>query len=273
MSLIEANNISFSYEESLRPALKDISFRVECGEFIAVLGHNGCGKSTLAKHLNALLIPKSGELIINGMDVSDRGNLWPIRKTCGMVFQNPDNQFVSSIVEEDLAFGPENYDFPEDSIPDIIKESLEIVGMSGYEKKSPHMLSGGQKQRIAIAGVLATDPDVMIMDEATSMLDPEGRKDVLELIKKLNLKHGKTIIMITHYIEEACIADRIMLMKNGQIVRDDTSRSILTDKDLLSQCCITPPLPVKIWHELKNKGVNLARCPLTGKELAEELCR
>lgn len=273
--VIKADSLTYNYDESenKKPVIDKVSLDVKKGEFIAILGHNGCGKSTLARHLNALLHPKSGTLYISGMDASDKENLWSIRKSCGMVFQNPDNQFVSSVIEEDIAFGPDNYDVPEEETKEIIKKVLHIVGMSGYEKKSPHMLSGGQKQRIAIAGVLAIDPEIMILDEVTSMLDPEGRKSILSLAKRLNKEHGKTVIMITHYIEEALRADRVILMKKGRILRDADARDVLTDTESLSDAGLIPPLAVKAYHDMKESLGEAKQCPLTPKELVEYICQ
>ena len=272
--IIIANNISHHFEESEdeRLTLDDVSFFVRPGEFISILGHNGCGKSTLVRHMNALIKLQSGELLVTGLDVSENNNLWSVRKACGMVFQNPDNQFVSSIVEEDIAFGPDNYDMDPDKINEIVKRVLSIVGMSGYEKKSPHLLSGGQKQRIAIAGVLAVEPDILILDEATSMLDPDGRTSILSLVKKLNTEQGKTIIMITHYVEEALLSDRVLLMKSGRIIKDGSVREVLTDAESLADAGLIPPFAVRIRNDLEEKGVKLDACPLTAEELVNMIC-
>ena len=270
-----ARDITHRFEESEdnTPTLEGISFDVKKGEFITILGHNGCGKSTLARHMNALIHLQEGELNVAGFDVRDKNNLWDIRRSCGMVFQNPENQFVSSVIEEDLAFGPDNYDIEPDLIDDIIKRVLKTVGMSGYEKKSPHLLSGGQKQRIAIAGVLAVDPDILILDEATSMLDPEGRKSILELAGKLNREQGKTIIMITHYIEEALLSDKVILLKKGRILKSGTCREVLTDKETLEEAGLIPPIAVRIYHDLMTRGLTLPACPLTTQELTELICQ
>ena len=217
MKAVEAENLIFSYasENSKNKSLSDISLNIEQGEFIAVLGKNGSGKTTLARQFNALISVQSGKLIVAELNASDKSNIWEIRKNCGMVFQNPDNQFVSSLVEEDVAFAPRNFGVSESEIPERIKNALEMVGLSGFEKRSPHMLSGGQKQRVAIAGVLSCNPDIIIFDEATAMLDPEGRWEVLKTIKNLH-NMGHTIIMISHYVEEAVSADRVVLMKDGK---------------------------------------------------------
>lgn len=273
-SIIDARGISHHFEESEeeRLTLEDVTFTVKEGEFIAILGHNGCGKSTLARHLNALIKLQSGELKVAGFDVTQKDNLWSVRRACGMVFQNPENQFVSSVVEEDLAFGPDNYDFDPDSIDNIIKRSLAIVGMSGYEKKSPHLLSGGQKQRIAIAGVLAVDPDIMILDEATSMLDPAGRKSILSLARRLNKEQGKTVIMITHYIDETLDCDRVIILKKGRILKDSDTRDILTDTETLEDASLIPPFAVRLANDLRQAGIELDEKTLTLEELADQLC-
>lgn len=271
---IEAANLTYSYlyEGSKHRSLDNVSFSVKNGEFVAVLGHNGCGKTTLARHLNALLPVQEGELRVAGLDARAKINLWKIREACGMVFQNPDNQFVSSLVEEDIAFGLRNFGTLEEDIPGIVAKALAAVGMEGFELRSPQLLSGGQKQRIAIAGVLAVDPDIIVFDEVTSMLDPEGRREVLATIEKLH-KQGKTIVMISHYIEEAVNADRIMLIHDGAILGQGTPEETLTDMDLLRRTGLTPPMAVKAYYDLKAAGVELPRCPLTKEELVEALCR
>ncbi|NLA27875.1 MAG: energy-coupling factor transporter ATPase [Firmicutes bacterium] len=272
MKAIEGKEISHSYafEGSTELSLDNISIEIRSGELIAVLGHNGSGKSTLAKHFNALLPLQKGSLTVASMDAKDAANLWDIRRKCGMVFQNPDNQFVSSVVEEDIAFGLENYDTPLEQIPEKIGEALKIVGMTGFEEKSPHMLSGGQKQRIALAGVFAVDPDIIIFDEATTMLDPEGRQELLETIGRLHNNLRKTIILITHYMEEAVIADRIYLLKEGKVIACGAPREILADRALLARAGLLPPLPVRLYYDLKAEGIQLKRCPLTNEELVEE---
>lgn len=274
MKTIEVNNLihSYTFDGVERHSLNDISMTIHQGEFVAVLGHNGCGKTTLARHLNALIPLQSGAIKVAGLDASCKATLWEIRKKCGMVFQNPDNQFVSSIIEEDIAFGLYNFGLDKENIPKRIREALEIVGMSGYEKKSPHLLSGGQKQRIAVAGVLATEPDIIVFDEVTSMLDPQGREDVLETIHKLH-QRGKTIVMITHYMEEAVAADRIFLMHKGALLAQGTPSAILTDIDLLKQTGLTPPLSVRAYFDLKKAGIVLGKCPLTKEDLVKELCQ
>jgi len=263
---------SYEYEGSKRRTLDGASISAAKGEFVAVLGHNGCGKSTLVKHFNALLQLQSGELTVAGINARCEKEIWALRRKVGMVFQNPDNQFVSSVIEEDVAFGLENYGVKRKEIPQKVSAALKAVGMEGYEKRSPQTLSGGQKQRVALAGVLALDPDILVFDEVTAMLDPEGRKEVLHIIDKLH-KEGKTIVMITHYIEEAVNADKVYLIHDGQMLASGTPEEMLTDLDLLARTGLTPSVPVKLYYDLKDRGIVLPKCPLTNEELAEELCR
>lgn len=264
---------SYDFEGSAILSLNGVSITVHSGELVALLGHNGSGKSTLAKHFNALLPLQQGELTVAGMDARDAARLWEIRRRCGMVFQNPDNQFVSSVVEEDIAFGLENYDTPPEEVPGRVRQALQSVGMAGFEEKSPHLLSGGQKQRIALAGVFALDPDIIIFDEATTMLDPEGRRELIGTIRRLHRELRKTIVLITHYMEEAVIADRVYLLREGRLAARGSPRDILTDRELLEQAGLLPPLPVQLYFDLKAAGITLERCPLTGEELAEELAK
>ena len=273
--MIKAENLIFSYdcESGRNRSLDEACITVRVGELVAVLGHNGCGKSTLVKHFNALLEVQKGELTVAGLDAKSEANVWKLRRKVGMVFQNPDNQFVSSVVAEDVAFGLENYGADSSEIPERVSAALALVGMAGFEKRSPHMLSGGQKQRVALAGVLAMDPDILVFDEATSMLDPDGRREVLSVIDRLHSEQGKTIVMITHYVEEAVFADRVYLMHDGRMLADGTPREMLTDLELLRRTGLTPPLPVRMYHDLKAAGFELPYCPLTNEELAEELCR
>jgi len=221
--MIEVNNIQFQYknnDDETMLALKDVTVTVNSGEFIVVIGHNGSGKSTLAKHMNALLLPTNGDVLVRGLNTKDEENIWDIRQTAGMVFQNPDNQIVATIVEEDVAFGPENLGVPPVEIIRRVEEALNIVDMIEYRRKAPHLLSGGQKQRIAIAGVIAMRPNCIIFDEPTAMLDPSGRREVINTIKKLNREENITIVHITHFMEEAVDADRVIVMDQGQIVLD-----------------------------------------------------
>lgn len=272
--MINARNIVFSYDYSDRKrSLNGVSIDVHEGELVAVLGHNGCGKSTLIKHFNALLDLQKGELTVAGLDAKCEANIIKLRRTVGMVFQNPDNQFVSSIVEEDVAFGLENYGVSYSEIPEKVSAALKNVGLEGFEKRSPSMLSGGQKQRVALAGVLAVDPDILVFDEVTSMLDPDGRCEVLSILKQLHEKRHKTIVMITHYIDEAVFADRVYLMHDGKMLASGTPREMLTDLELLGKAGLTPPLPVRMYHDLKDNGIELPFCPLTNDELTEAICR
>lgn len=272
--MITTKDLTFSYDYSnSRRSLDNASIKVKRGELVAVLGHNGCGKSTLIKHFNALLEVQKGELTVAGLDAKDEANTVKLRRTVGMVFQNPDTQFVSSIVEEDVAFGLENYGVSYDEIPKRVSEALNAVGMKGYEKRSPSMLSGGQKQRVALAGVLAVEPDILVFDEVTSMLDPDGRRDVLSAIKCLHEEKRKTIVMITHYIDEAVFADRVYFMHNGKMLASGTPREMLTDLELLKSTGLTPPLPVRMYYDLMEKGIVLPFCPLTNEELTEAICR
>lgn len=272
--MIDAKSIKFSYDfdDGKHRSLDGATFHVEKGELAVILGHNGCGKSTLMKHLNGLLELQSGELTVNGIDASNPDEVWKLRRCVGIVFQNPDNQFVSSVVEEDVAFGLENYGVPREEIPHRVAEALKAVGMEGYEKRSPHMLSGGQKQRVALAGVLAIDPEILIFDEATSMLDPQGRAEVLETVKRLH-KAGKTIVMVTHYVEEATFADTVWFMHDGVMLAHGTPRETLNDPMLLTATGLDAPMSVKLYYDLLEAGIQLETCPLTNAEAAEEICR
>lgn len=272
--MIQAENIIFSYasDGKRKRALRGLSFHVHRGEYAVILGHNGCGKSTLLRHLNALLPLQSGELTVAGIDASDPAEIWKLRRRVGMVFQNPDNQFVSSIVGEDVAFGLENYQVPRDEIPERVSAALRAVGMEGFEKRAPHTLSGGQKQRAALAGVLALEPEILLFDEVTSMLDPEGRAEVLGAMRRLH-EDGKTVVAVTHYIEEAVQADTVWLMHDGKILAHGSPREMLTQPELLAQTGLEPPVPVRLYYDLLNAGFELPYCPLTNKEFAEELCR
>ncbi len=270
--IVKGRNISYSYDfNDTNYAIRNVDLSINKGEFVCILGCNGSGKSTLVRHLNALLELQYGELTVAGIDVSRENDIWQLRRICGMVFQNPDNQFVSSVVEEDIAFGLENYEVPRSEIPGKVKGALQHVDMEGYEKRAPSSLSGGQKQRIALAGVLALEPDVIIFDEATAMLDPDGRQEVLEIMHKLHIA-GKTIIAITHYVEEAVDADNIILMHEGTVVASGKPQDILTDVQLLSKAKIMPPIPVRAYYDLLSLGIRLSSCPLTNKELAEKIC-
>ena len=236
--MIECKNVVFKYstgEEIEKLAIDGLNLEVNEGEFLVVLGHNGSGKSTVAKHMNALLVPTEGTVIVNGLDTSDENNVWDIRATAGMVFQNPDNQLVATIVEEDVAFGPENLGVPPEEIRKRVYDALEKVGMSEYKKHAPHLLSGGQKQRVAIAGILAIQPKCIIFDEPTAMLDPSGRREVMENIKELNKKHGITVILITHYMDEAAQADRVVVMDKGKVIMEGIPRDIFSEVETMKK--------------------------------------
>ena len=272
MEAVKGDGISYRYDPGERWALEKVAITIKKGEFAAILGCNGCGKSTLVKHLNALVPLQQGKLVVAEINLEEEKNIWELRRRCGMVFQNPDNQFVSSLVEEDIAFGLENYDTPTQKIPQKVHDALKMVGMCGFEKRAPHTLSGGQKQRVALAGVLAMEPDIIIFDEATSMLDPIGREEVLNSMKELK-KLGKTVIAITHYVEEAVLADNVIVMNQGRILACGTAREVLTDRCLMQEAGLIPPFPVRLYYDLWDKGICLEQCPLTNQELVEELCR
>ena len=275
MPIIEGSDLEFTYncETGSCKAVDDVDISIERGSFTAILGKNGSGKSSLVKLFNALIPLDSGSLTVAGITPDSETAIWKMRRCCGMVFQNPDNQFVSSVVEEDIAFGLENYEVPFDLIPEKIKEALRMVGMEGFEKRAPNSLSGGQKQRIALAGVLALNPDVLILDEAASMIDPRGRKELLEVVRWLNVEQGKTIIMISHYIEDVVSADCVFLMKDGKIIANGTPRDVFSDEWAMTSAGLIPPFSIRVWHELRESGISLERCPLTEEELAEDLCR
>ena len=252
-------------------ALDDISLDVEPGQFIAILGHNGSGKSTLAKHLNALLFPTEGAVWVNGLDTRDQNLIWDIRQTAGMVFQNPDNQIIGQVVEEDVGFGPENMGVPTQEIWNRVEESLKAVGMYEYRKKSPNRLSGGQKQRVSIAGVIAMHPRCIVMDEPTAMLDPSGRADVINAAMTLNREEGITIILITHYMEEAIRADRIFVMDEGKVAMQGTPREIFSRVEEMQALHLDVPQVTLLAHTLRQRGLSIPEGILTREELAEAL--
>lgn len=252
-------------------ALRDLDLTIERGEFVALIGANGSGKSTLARHLNALLLPTSGELSIDGLSTTDPGNLWEIRRRVGMVFQNPENQLVASTIEEDVAFGPENWALPPDQIRERVDEALKTVGLEEYRTTPPTMLSGGQKQLAAIAGALATRPTCLVLDEPTSMLDPNGRSRVMETIRRLNVAEGLTIVHITQSMEEAASADRVLTMHEGQIVMDGRPAQVFAQGQRLDPLGLGLPTAVEIAHHLRCQGVEVAASPLTVEGLAAAL--
>ena len=253
-------------------ALKDVTAQIKKGEFTAIIGTNGSGKSTLARHLNALLIPTEGELIVEGMRTSDAGRVWDIRQKVGMVFQNPDNQLVAAVVEEDVAFGPENLGVPPEEIRERVDLALENVGMTSYRKQAPSMLSGGQKQRVAIAGVLAMKPDCIVLDEPTAMLDPKGRKEVMDTIHELNKTEGITIVLITHFMEEAVTADHILVIDKGVLKMEGTPREIFSQADKVTEIGLDVPVPADLARRLRKKGMAVSEKCMTDEELGEALC-
>lgn len=253
-------------------ALKDVTAQIKKGEFTAIIGTNGSGKSTLARHLNALLIPTEGELIVEGMRTSDAGRVWDIRQKVGMVFQNPDNQLVAAVVEEDVAFGPENLGVPPEEIRERVDLALEKVGMTSYRKQVPSMLSGGQKQRVAIAGVLAMKPDCIVLDEPTAMLDPKGRKEVMDTIHELNKTEGITIVLITHFMEEAVTADHILVIDRGVLKMEGTPREIFSQADKVTEIGLDVPVPADLARRLRKKGMAVSEKCMTDEELGEALC-
>jgi energy-coupling factor transport system ATP-binding protein len=273
-TMIKIEDVTYEYtsfnDEKLL-ALKGVNLTINKGEFVVILGHNGSGKSTLAKMMNSLLVPTTGKVLVNGMDTRDENKLWDIRQTAGMVFQNPDNQLVATIVEEDVAFGPENQGVDPKEIRRRVDKALDIVEMSDYKKHAPHLLSGGQKQRVAIAGVLAMKPECIILDEPTAMLDPIGRKEVMNTIKKLNKEENKTIVLITHYMDEAVEADRIIVMEEGQIVMEGTPRQVFSQVDKVKGVGLDVPQVTELAYELRKEGVDVPSDILTVEELVEAL--
>ncbi len=281
MSLIDANKLTFEYirrnkdgaVDGINRAVDEVDLSVEQGDFIAILGHNGSGKSTLAKHFNALLHPVEGTVFVDGYDTTDADRLWDIRQTTGMVFQNPDNQIIGTVVEEDVAFGPENMGVNSKEIWNRVVNSLKSVGMYEYRKHSPSRLSGGQKQRVAIAGVLAMHPKCIVLDEATAMLDPVGRREVIESVSELNRKENITIILITHYMEEVVGADKVYVMDKGRVVMQGTPKQVFSRVDELVEIGLSVPQATLLAQELINKGMKLPQGILSSEELVSEICR
>lgn len=279
MGIIKASKLIFEYirrdeddrVEAVNRAIDQVDVEIQKGDFVAILGHNGSGKSTLAKHINGILLPTEGTVWISGMDTQDGAHLWDIRKTAGMVFQNPDNQIIGNVVEEDVGFGPENIGVPTEEIWKRVDESLEAVGMTAYRLKSPNKLSGGQKQRVAIAGVMAMKPQCIILDEPTAMLDPNGRKEVIRTVKELNRREGITVLLITHYMEEVVAADRVIVMDEGKIVMDGTPKEIFSQVERLKAYRLDVPQVTELAYELKQKGVDLPEGILTREELMRHL--
>lgn len=274
--MIQTEHMSHTYQDesgNVVYALDDVSLAIRKGEFVSIIGTNGSGKSTLAKHFNVLLTPSKGAVTVLGMDTKDPKNLWDIRQHVGMVFQNPDNQIVAAVVEEDVAFGPENLGVEPSEIRRRVDEALASVNMTDYALHSPGLLSGGQKQRIAIAGVLAMKPDCIVLDEPTAMLDPVGRKEVLEAVHRLNKEEGITIVYITHFMEEAVTSDRVVVMKNGKLLHDGTPREIFSQVPMLKELGLDVPVAAEVAAKLRLDGVSLSNEIITEEELGDQLCQ
>lgn len=279
MGIIQTKNVVYEYirrdedgnVEGITKAVDDVTLSIKQGDFIAILGHNGSGKSTLAKHMNAILNPTEGTVWVDGMDTNEEANVWKIRQTAGMVFQNPDNQIIGQVVEEDVGFGPENMGIPTKEIWERVEESLKAVGMYQFRKHSPNKLSGGQKQRVSIAGVLAMHPKCIVLDEPTAMLDPNGRKEVIRAVRGLNQVEGVTVILITHYMEEIIDADRVFVMDEGRIAMEGTPKEIFSQVQKLKSLRLDVPQVTLLAYELQQRGIKLPDGILTGKELVEAL--
>ena len=270
---IRLENASYSYEEAAAPAVAQVTAAIREGEFVAVLGHNGSGKSTLAKLLNALYLPTEGRVVVCGFETAKEENVWEIRRRAGMIFQNPDNQIVATVVKEDVAFGLENMGVPTEEMYPRVESALAAVHMSKYADSAPHMLSGGQKQRVAVAGILAMEPSVLIADEATAMLDPSGRKEVLDTVRALNRNKGITVVWITHFMEEAAQADRILVISDGKIVSDGTPREVFNDVEKMRELHLDVPRMTSLAADLRREGMPLREGILTAEELVEEVER
>lgn len=281
MGIVEAKNMTFEYirrdeegnVEGITTAVDNVNIDIKAGDFVAVLGHNGSGKSTFAKHLNALVMPTEGTVYVDGMDTKDSGNTLSIRQTAGMVFQNPDNQIVGTLVDEEVGFGPENIGVPTEEIWERVEKSLKAVGMYQFRSASPNKLSGGQKQRVAIAGIVAMKPKCIVLDEPTAMLDPLGRKEVLNVLHELNRKENVTIILITHYMEEVIDADYVYVMDGGKLVMDGTPRQIFTQVEMLKSMRLDVPQVTELAYELKKAGLPIKDGIIRNEELVEELKR
>lgn len=281
MNIIEVKNLEFGYpitddEGNVvgeNKVLKDINLEIPKGQFLAILGHNGSGKSTLAKHFNGILLGNSGKVFVNGIDTADDDKIYEVRQTVGMVFQNPDNQLVATIVEEDVAFAPENLGLPPEQIRERVDEALNAVDMYKYRLHSAHQLSGGQKQRIAIAGVIAMRPECIVLDEPTAMLDPKGRKSIMKTIKRLNSEFGITIVLITHYMDEAAQAERLVVMDGGRIIMDDVPQKIFSQVDRLTEVGLDVPQVTQLAYELKKEGIDISLEVLTEEDCLNELLK
>ena len=279
--MIRAKDVVFEYQKydeegnvsETKRAVDGVELDVKKGEFVAILGHNGSGKSTLAKHINALLLPTDGEIWVAGMNTKDEEHIWDIRQSAGMVFQNPDNQIIGTVVEEDVGFGPENMGVPTEQIWERVEEALKAVGMYKFRKHSPNRLSGGQKQRVAIAGIVAMHPQCIILDEPTAMLDPNGRKEVIRAVRALNMVENITVLLITHYMEEVVHADKVIVMDQGKVVMQGTPKEIFSRVEELKSYRLDVPQVTLLAHELKKKGIPLSDGILTIEELVNELCQ
>ena len=275
--MIETKNLTYTYPapegETNPPALRGVSVTIEKGSFTVVLGHNGSGKSTFAKHLNAVLLPCGGAVYVEGMDTRDERMLLEIRRRTGMVFQNPDNQIVANVVEEDVAFGPENLGVPTAEIRRRVDDALAAVGMEQFARHAPHLLSGGQKQRIAIAGILAMEPECIVLDEATAMLDPAGRREVIDTVRRLNRERGITVVLITHHMAEAENADRVIVMNDGQVAMDGAPHDVFAQVDRLHELGLAAPDTVELLHLLREAGMDVPLTGLTVDECADTICR
>ena len=276
--MLQTEHLSFTYpaEEGVSAsatALEDVSLSIEKGSFVVVLGHNGSGKSTLAKHMNAVLLPSGGTVYVEGMDTKDEALLLEIRRRVGMVFQNPDNQIVANVVEEDVAFAPENLGVPSEEIRQRVDDALAAVGMSEFTRHAPHLLSGGQKQRVAIAGVIAMVPECIVLDEATAMLDPSGRREVLSAIRTLNKERGITVVLITHHMDEAMDADRLIAMNDGRLVMDGTPAEVFTQVDALRAMGLAAPDTVELLYGLRQNGMDVPLDTLTVDDCAAAICK
>ena len=277
-TMLQTEHLSFTYpaEEGVSApttALEDVSLSIEKGSFVVVLGHNGSGKSTLAKHMNAVLLPSGGTVYVEGMDTKDEALLLEIRRRVGMVFQNPDNQIVANVVEEDVAFAPENLGVPSKEIRQRVDDALAAVGMSEFTRHAPHLLSGGQKQRVAIAGVIAMAPECIVLDEATAMLDPSGRREVLSAIRTLNQERGITVVLITHHMDEAMDADRLIVMNDGRLVMDGTPAEVFTQVDALRAMGLAAPDTVELLYGLRQNGMDVPLTALTVDDCAAAICK
>ena len=274
-SFIDVKNLIYEYKnvDSVRRAVNNINIQIQKGKFIVVLGHNGSGKSTFAKHLNAIFTPTSGTVLIDGLDTKDDNKVLEIRQKCGMVFQNPDNQIVATVVEDDVAFGPENMGVPSHEIRKRVDDALSVVRMSEFATKAPHLLAGGQKQKVAIAGIIAMKPDCIILDESTSMLDPRGRKEVMNTVKKLNKEENITLIHITHFMEEAVDADYIYVMEEGEVVLEGTPKEVFINIEKLQSLGLDVPPMTLLCSELKKHDINIRQDILTVEEMIDSLCQ